>query len=301
MNNEDELRLKRDRINRSIQKTYHKALYTKFVQAVSDYGLIEEGDSIAVCISGGKDSMCMAKLFQEIKRHNKFPFEVRYLVMDPGYSTPNRDLILHNAELLDIPLTVFDSQIFDTVYKIDRSPCYLCARMRRGHLYAKAKEYGCNKIALGHHFDDVISTLLMGMFYSGQYEAMMPKLKSTNFEGMELIRPMYYIKESDIIKWAGYNGLTFLQCACRFSEQAARENSEDESISKRIETRKLIEELRKSNPYIEDNIFAAMSNVTLNKLLGFKYKNSRYGFLDHYDDDLDIAVRKSSSASSSLE
>ncbi|MCR5107754.1 MAG: ATPase, partial [Lachnospiraceae bacterium] len=192
-------------IDQSIQKKFHKDLYTKFVQAISDYELIKEGDSIAVCISGGKDSMCMAKLFSEIKRHNKFPFEVRYMVMDPGYKAENLELIKYNAKLLNLDISIFETDIFDSVFNIDRSPCYICARMRRGYLYNNAGKLGCNKIALGHHFDDVISTILMGMFYSGQYEAMMPKLKSKNFEGMELIRPLYYVREENIIKWANYN------------------------------------------------------------------------------------------------
>ncbi|MCR5735317.1 MAG: ATPase [Lachnospiraceae bacterium] len=297
-----DIKITQNRIDRSIQKTFHKALYTRFVQAISDYELIKEGDSVAVCISGGKDSMCMAKLFYEIKRHNKFPFTVKYILMDPGYRSENLDLSKHNARLLNIPLEIFETPIFDSVFKIEKSPCYICARMRRGYLYAKAKEMGCNKIALGHHFDDVISTLLMGVFYSGQYEAMMPKLKSTNFEGMELIRPLYYVREDDIKRWAAYNGLRFLGCACRFSELSSAEDVTDSGmLSKRMETKELIKTLKKTNPYVEDNIFAAMQNVTLNKVLGIKAGGKRYSFLDYYEDGFPIAIDRSSDDSSSLE
>ena len=209
-------------IEKSIRKKFKHDLEGRFEKAVVQYGLIEEGDNIAVCISGGKDSMLMAKLFQEIKRHNKFPFSLTFLCMDPGYLPVNRALIEENCRILGIPVTIFDSPIFDSVFHIEKSPCYLCARMRRGYLYSRAKSLGCNKIALGHHYDDAIETILMGMLYSGQYQAMMPKLRSTNFEGMELIRPMYLIREDDIKAWRDYNGLRFLQCACKFTEENAR-------------------------------------------------------------------------------
>ena len=205
-------------IEKSIRKKFHKVLFSRFAKAINEYDMIQENDKIAVCISGGKDSMLMAKLFQELKRHNKFPFELVFLVMDPGYSEANRKIIENNAKLMDIPITIFESQIFDAVYDIEDSPCYLCARMRRGYLYSHAKELGCNKIALGHHYDDVIETILMGMLYGGQVQTMMPKLHSTNFEGMELIRPMYLIREDDIKHWRDYNDLHFIQCACRFTD-----------------------------------------------------------------------------------
>ena len=204
-------------VERSINKKFHKTIWSRFTARINEYNMIEPGDKIAVCISGGKDSMLMAKLFQELKRHNKFPFEVVYLVMDPGYNEANRQKIEDNARMLDIPITVFESDIFESVVHIEKSPCYLCARMRRGHLYNKAKELGCNKIALGHHYDDVIETILMGMLYGGQVQTMMPKLHSTNFEGMELIRPMYLVREDDIKHWRDYNSLEFLQCACKFT------------------------------------------------------------------------------------
>ena len=266
------------RVEKSIQKTYHKALFTKFVTAIKEYQLLEENDRIAVCISGGKDSMLMAKLFQELLRHRKFHFELVFLVMDPGYAPENRKLIEENAKKLGISITVFESTIFDTVFHIEKSPCYLCARMRRGNLYAKAKELGCNKIALGHHFDDVIETILMGMLYSGQTQTMMPKLHSTNFEGMELIRPMYLIREEDIKKWRDYNDLHFLQCACKFTEACSEEPAE----SKRLETKHMIAEMKKTNPYVETNIFRSMENVNLETLISYKDKNGRHHFLDEY-------------------
>lgn len=266
----------------SIQKKYHKQLFAPFAKACKTYQLISEGDRIAVCISGGKDSMLMAKLFQEIKRHRQVDFELEFLVMDPGYTKENREKIEANAKKLGIPITVYESTIFDSVDTIEKNPCYLCARMRRGHLYAKAKEMGCNKIALGHHYDDVIETILMGMLHSGQMQSMMPKLKSTNFEGMELIRPMYLIREEDIIKWRDYNELDFLQCACHFTESCSSVDEDGHSASKRLETKMLIKELKKSNPYVEANIFKSAENVHLNTLISYKKDGERHHFLDEY-------------------
>ena len=228
--------------------------------------------------------MLMAKLFQELLKHNKFHFELVFLVMDPGYSSENREIIEHNARLLNIPITVFESTIFDSVYNIEKSPCYVCARMRRGYLYSKAKELGCNKIALGHHFDDVIETILMGMLYSGQTQTMMPKLKSTNFEGMELIRPMYLIREEDIKKWRDYNDLSFIQCACKFTDTCTSEAcmTSSRTGSKRLETKHIIENLKKINPYVENNIFKSVQNVNLETIIAYKDKNGTHNFLDRY-------------------
>lgn len=272
------------RAEKSIQKKFHKQLFSKFAFAINEYKLVSEGDKIAVCISGGKDSMLMAKLFQELKRHNKFPFELVFLVMDPGYSSENREIIEHNAKLLNIPITVFESTIFDSVYTIEKSPCYVCARMRRGYLYSNAKRLGCNKIALGHHFDDVIETTLMGMLYSGQTQTMMPKLKSTNFEGMELIRPMYLIREDDIKKWRDYNDLHFIQCACKFTDTCTSEAclTSEKTGSKRLETKHIIAELKKINPYVENNIFKSMQNVNLETVIAYKDKDGTHNFLDNY-------------------
>ncbi len=271
-------------IELSIRKKFHKQLFTRFAKAIRTYDLLQPGDKVAVCISGGKDSMLMAKLFQELKRHDKFPFELVFLVMDPGYSAPNRQAIEDNARLMEIPIQIFTSEIFDAVYTLDKSPCYLCARMRRGNLYAKAKELGCNKIALGHHYDDVIETILMGMLHSGQFQTMMPKLHSTNFEGMELIRPMYLIREEDIIHWCEYNDLHFLQCACRFTEHTS--TAEHESESKRKQTKKLIAELKKTNPFVEGNIFKSVENVNLRTIVAYKKDGVTHSFLDTYDTDL---------------
>lgn len=272
-----------ERAEKSIQKKFHKELFSKFAFAINEYKLVSEGDRIAVCISGGKDSMLMAKLFQELKRHNKFPFELVFLVMDPGYSPENRQVIEHNAKILNIPINVFESTIFDTVYNIEKSPCYLCARMRRGYLYSKAKEFGCNKIALGHHFDDVIETTLMSILYSGQTQTMMPKLKSTNFEGMELIRPMYLIREDDIKRWRDYNELYFIQCACKFTQMCSdQEVMSDKTSSKRLETKHIIAELKKTNPYVENNIFKSMQNVNLETVIAYKDKNGTHSFLDNF-------------------
>ena len=268
-------------VERSIQKTFHKDIWSRFVKAIRSYDLLQEGDKVAVCISGGKDSMLMAKLFQELQRHKKFPFELVFLVMDPGYSPENREIIERNAKMLGVPITVFETEIFESVLHIEKSPCYICARMRRGYLYSTATELGCNKIALGHHFDDVIETTLMGMLYSGQIQAMMPKLHSTNFEGMELIRPMYMVHEKDIKRWRDYNGLHFLQCACKFTDTCTSCNPDN--ASKRQETKRLIEELSKTNPQIKNNIFKSIHNVSLDTLPGFKTKGGKHSFLDNYE------------------
>ena len=274
---------KQEEVEKSIRKKFHKVLFSKFAKGINEYDLIQEGDKIAVCISGGKDSMLMAKLFQEIKRHNKFPFELVFLVMDPGYSEVNRMLIEKNARMLGVPITVFESQIFDAVYEVEKSPCYLCARMRRGHLYSKAKELGCNKIALGHHYDDVIETILMGMLYGAQVQTMMPKLHSTNFEGMELIRPMYLIREEDIIKWRDYNNLHFIQCACHFTDTCSSCRDDGTSASKRMETKQLIARMKEYNPYVESNIFKSVTNVNLSTVIEYKDKSGiSHNFLEDY-------------------
>mgnify|MGYP004447023171 FL=1 len=268
-------------VEEGIRKTFHKRLFSKFAKAIKTYELIQPNDRIAVCISGGKDSMLMAKLFQEIQRHRKVPFELEFIVMDPGYTSANRRQIEENAAKLNVPVTIFESDIFNIVFEEDHSPCYLCARMRRGHLYSKAKELGCNKIALGHHYDDVIETILMGMLYGAQIQTMMPKLHSTNFEGMELIRPMYLIREEDIIAWRDANQLRFLQCACRFTEQCHLGQSEIYD-SKRLETKILIKELKKTNPFVEGNIFKSVENVNLDTVIGYKQKQIRHSFLEEY-------------------
>ena len=269
-------------VEQSLRKTYKKRIWSKFCRAINTYELVKPGDKIAVCISGGKDSMLMAKLFQELKRHNKFEFEVKYLVMDPGYNEANRRIIEENARRLNIPVTFFESNIFDAVYEIENSPCYLCARMRRGHLYAYAKERGCNKIALGHHYDDVIETILMGMLYGGQVQTMMPKLHSTNFEGMELIRPLYLIREDDIKSWRDYNDLHFIQCACKFTDTCTTCNNE-ENRSKRVEIKELIRTLKQKNPFVEGNIFKSVENVNLDTVVEYKTRGVRHNFLERYD------------------
>jgi len=266
----------------SIRRKYHKQLFTPFAKACKQYQLIQEGDHIAVCISGGKDSMLMAKLFQEIQSHRQAKFDLTFLVMDPGYNEDNRRLIEYNAKNLGIPITIFESSIFDAVDTVEKSPCYLCARMRRGYLYSKAKELGCNKIALGHHYDDVIETILMGMLHGGQVQTMMPKLHSTNFEGMELIRPMYLIREADICKWRDYNELHFLQCACHFTETCTTCHEDGTTSSKRLETKKLIAELKKTNPQVEANIFNSVSNVNLSTVIAYKEDGVKHHFLDSY-------------------
>lgn len=271
-------------IERSIIKTYRKEIWCKFTTAINDYQLLQQGDRIAVCISGGKDSMLCAKLLQEIKRHGKFDFQLEFIVMDPGYNKRNREQIEFNAQLLNIPIKIFESNIFSVVEEVQDSPCYLCARMRRGHLYAYAKELGCNKIALGHHFDDVIETTMMSMLYSGQMKSMMPKLHSTNFPGMELIRPMYLIKEEDIIRWQHYNQLTFIQCACRFTENLSRQ--EEQVSSKREEMKSLIKQLRTVSPFIDSNIFRSTHNVNLDTMIGWERHHKKYSFLDEYNNEL---------------
>ena len=271
-------------VEQSIRKKFHKPIWSKFTKAINQYELVKEGDRIAVCISGGKDSMLMAKLFQELKRHNKFQFDVKFLVMDPGYSPANRQVIEENARKLKVPITVFESDIFDSVYNIEKSPCYLCARMRRGHLYSYAKELGCNKIALGHHYDDVIETILMGMLYGAQVQTMMPKLHSTNFEGMELIRPLYLVREDSIKAWRDYNNLHFIQCACKFTDTCTTCNNE-ENQSKRMEIKALIQELKKTNKYVEGNIFKSVENVNLSTIVAYKEHGVKHHFLDTYDEE----------------
>ncbi|MBQ1993707.1 MAG: ATPase [Lachnospiraceae bacterium] len=269
-------------IEESIRKRFKKNIWSKFTKAINEYELVKPGDKIAVCISGGKDSMLMAKLFQELKRHNKFDFEVQFLVMDPGYSPENRKVIESNAKLMNIPITVFESDIFESVFNVENSPCYLCARMRRGYLYSKAKELGCNKIALGHHYDDVIETILMGMLYGAQVQTMMPKLHSTNFEGMELIRPLYLVREEHIKLWRDSNNLHFIQCACKFTDNCTT-CTDNSSTSKRQEIKGLIRELKKVNPFVEGNIFKSVENVNLSTVVAYKKDGIRHHFLEDYD------------------
>ena len=267
---------------RSLIKTYRKTLWNPFIAAVKRYELVAPGDHIAVCISGGKDSMVLAKLMQELQRHTDRPFALTYLVMDPGYRPENRALIVSNAELLGVPVQIFESDIFDVTTQVEKNPCYLCARMRRGWLYAKARELGCNKIALGHHFSDVVETTLLGLFYGAQVQAMMPKLHSKNFPGMELIRPLYCVHEDAIIAWKHYNHLRFLQCACRFTE--ARDASGDGvGESKRQEIKLLLRQLKKTNPNVEKSIFQAIHGVQLDTFPGFKYRGRFHSFLEDYD------------------
>ena len=267
-------------IERSIIKKFRKDIWRRFVSAVIDYNLINEGDNIMVCISGGKDSFLLAKCIQELVRHGKYKFNARYVVMNPGYKDVNVDLIKENAKILNIPIEIFESDIFEVVDRVGgESPCYLCARMRRGYLYSKAQEFGCNKIALGHHFDDVIETTLLSMFYGSEVKTMMPKLYSDNFPGIELIRPLYKVKEDNIKAWCKSNGLTFINCACKFTE----ESSKDESNSKRLEIKNLIKELKKVNKNVDDNIFKSMDNVNLNCILGTKKDKVYTSFLDNYD------------------
>ena len=269
-------------VERSIVKKFRKEIWRKFTKAINEYELIQDGDKIAVCISGGKDSMLMAKLFQELWRHGKKNFETVFLVMNPGYNEINYQTIQDNARLLNVPITVFKSEIFDIVAGEEDSPCYLCARMRRGYLYSKARELGCNKIALGHHFDDVIETILMGMLYGAQVQTMMPKLHSTNFEGMELIRPLYLIREEDIIHWKEYNHLNFINCACRLTESCASCGGTEKG-SKRAEIKELIRELKKVNPFVENNIFKSVENVNLSTVIAYKKDGVRHHFLEEYD------------------
>ncbi|MBR1606174.1 MAG: tRNA 2-thiocytidine biosynthesis protein TtcA [Clostridia bacterium] len=267
-------------VEQTIVRRYHEELWSPFCKAIKRYQLIRPGDKIAVCISGGKDSMLMAKMMQMLHRHSEIPFEVEYLVMDPGYNPENRRKVEENARFLEIPVTVFESDIFEVANAQEKNPCFLCARMRRGCLYKKARELGCNKIALGHHFDDVIGTTVMGMFYGGQLQAMIPKLWARNFPGMELIRPMYLVHEEHIIAWARANGLEFIQCACKFTEDSVKH----EGGSKRLEIKNLIKDLKKTNPTIEDNIFASIHTLQLDTMVGWKYKGKEISFLDDYEE-----------------
>jgi tRNA(Ile)-lysidine synthase TilS/MesJ len=275
---------KYEEVEKSIVKKYRKEIWIKFIEGIKEYQLIQKGDKIAVCISGGKDSMLMAKCMQHLQKYSEFPFEIEYLVMDPGYNPINRQVIIDNAECLNIPIKIFETDIFDVVAKADRSPCYLCAKMRRGHLYKKAQELGCNKIALGHHFDDVIETILMSMLYGAEIRTMMPKLHSTNYKGMELIRPMYMVKEADIIAWKRYNELQFIQCACRFTENCVL--GDNGGGSKRQEMKVLIKKFRQTNSNIEMNIFRSIHNVNLKTLIGFRDGEIQHKFLDEYENEM---------------
>ena len=270
-------------IERSIQKKYRKELWTPFILAVKRYALIQEGDRVAVCVSGGKDSMLLAKLMQLLQRHSDVPFEVKFLAMDPGYAPANRCRIEENARLLGIPLTIFETDVFNVANAAEKNPCYLCARMRRGHLYSNARVLGCNKIALGHHFNDVIETTVMAMLYGAQLQGMMPKLHSTNFEGMELIRPLYCVHEEDIIAWRRYNRLEFLQCACRFTE-AISESGDGVGASKRQEVKQLLKTLRRDNPDVEKSVFNAIHAVSLDTFPGWKTRGEEHSFLEWYDE-----------------
>lgn len=271
------------KIEGSLTKKFHRDLFAPFVKAINEYDLLKEGDKVAVCISGGKDSMLMAKLFQQLHRYSKFPFELVFLVMDPGYSPENREVIERNAKILGIPITVFDTNIFENVFAIEKSPCYICARMRRGYLYNKAKELGCNKIALGHHYDDVIETIVMGMLYGGQMQTMMPKVKSANFDGMELIRPMYLLRENDIKRWRDYNHLRFIQCACKFTDYCTSEGCKTSNTgSKRKKVKELIAMLVKEDPQVEKNIFRSVENVNLSTVIAYKDIN---GMKHRFDDE----------------
>lgn len=278
----DALAARRSGIEKSIRTTYHERLFTPFAQAVRKYQLVQENDKIAVCISGGKDSMLMAKLFQALQAHHAFPFSLEFLAMDPGYRPENRQLLEENAQLLGLPLTLFESPIFDAVYQEAKNPCYLCARMRRGYLYSKAQALGCNKLALGHHYDDVIETTLMSMLYGGQVQTMLPKLRSAHYPGMALIRPMYLIREGDIRAWQRANALHFLQCACRFSDASAAAPA-DRALSKRLETKRLIAQMKKINPAVEANIFSSMENVCLDMVLSYKQNGQKHSFLEQFE------------------
>lgn len=274
---------KHTEIERSIYKKYRKNIWKRFIAAINEYQMIKPGDSIAVCISGGKDSMLLAKCIEHLQKHSDFPFEAKYLVLDPGYSPENRRKIIENAKIMNLNIEIFDAGIFDYVDEIVSSPCYMCARMRRGYLYKYAKSLGCNKIALGHHFDDVIETILLSMIYGAEIKTMMPKLHSTNFEGMELIRPLYMVREADIISWARYNKLEFLECACHFTKKN-EESSDMEMSSKRKEMKELISSFRKINSNIEMNIFRSVHNVNLETVIGYRKGDYKYNFLDDYDE-----------------
>ena len=273
------------KVEQSLRKKFKKDILSRFVKALKEYRLVNAGDKVAVCISGGKDSMLMAKLFQELKRHSAVPFEVEYLVMDPGYNPQNRAIIEENARRLQIPIKIFETNIFESVYRVEKSPCYLCARMRRGHLYHHAQQLGCNKIALGHHYDDVIETILMGILHGAQIQTMMPKLHSTNFKGMELIRPLYLVREESIKAWRDYNNLHFIQCACKFTDTCTTCNN-GENHSKRLETKELIRALKQSNPNVEKCIFKSVENVNLNTVIAYKQNGLRHHFLENYDTEV---------------
>ena len=266
-------------VERSIIVRFRKEIYRKFIKAIKDYKLIEENDVIAVCISGGKDSFLLAKCMEEVQKHGKIKFDIKYICMNPGYNEANRDLIEKNAKKLNIKLNIFNTNIFNSVVNVDKNPCYLCARMRRGYLYSYAKELGCNKIALGHHFDDVIETTLLSIIYGGEVKGMMPKLHSDNFDEMQLIRPLYLVREKDIKDWAKYNDLTFLNCACRFTEKACN----DINSSKRLKIKNLIHDLEKEDKFIVNNIFKSMDNVNLDTARCYKTNGKRYNFMDKYD------------------
>lgn len=276
-----------EEIEQTITKRFRKEIWKKFVQGISEYEMIQDGDKIAVCISGGKDSMLMAKCFQEIKKHRKMNFELEFIVMNPGYNEENKQKIISNAKLLNIPITMFETDIFSRVIHIENNPCYICARMRRGYLYEKAKELGCNKIALGHHFDDVIETILMGMFYGSQMQTMMPKVCSTSHPGMELIRPLYFVKEEDILAWRDRNGLEFIQCACKFTEEYNMSQNPGD-ISKREEMKLLIKEMKKKNDKIDINIFNSVQNVNLDTIISYRKGDEYHHFLDNYGIKKDV-------------
>lgn len=269
-------------IEHSLHKKFSKTIWSKFVGAIKEYEMLSPGDRVAVCISGGKDSMLLAKLMQQLHKVSDFPFEVKFMVMDPGYLPENRKMIEDNAKLLNIPITIFDANIYDYVFSQPKNPCYLCSRMRRGNLYAQAKALGCNKIALGHHFDDMIETVLISIIYGSQVRTMMPKLRSDNFEGMELIRPLYLVRESEIIRWKNYNRLEFLHCACRFTECST---VSDNSTSKRAEIKSLIAKLEKGNSQVPLNIFRSVHNIKLGAVIGYTLNGAQHSFLDDYDEN----------------
>lgn len=273
--------MKNEEVEKSIITSFRKDIWAKFVKAIKDYDLIKEGDKIAICMSGGKDSTLLAKCFQELKKHGTDNFEVEFLCMNPGYNEANKNRIIENAKLLKIPITMFETDIYDRVYNITDRPCYLCARMRRGYLYENAKKLGCNKIALGHHFDDVIETILMGMLYGGQYQTMMPKLKSTSHPGMELIRPLYLVREDDVISWKNKNELEFIKCGCRFTDVCSPDGKKPSS-SKRAATKRLLEQLRIEDKSVDMNIFRSSENVNIDTILGYKKNGERHNFLDNY-------------------
>lgn len=268
-------------IEQTITKTYRKEIWKRFIKGITEYEMISEGDKIAVCISGGKDSMLLAKCFQELKKHKKMNFDLEFIVMNPGYNELNKQKIIENSKILNIPITMFETDIFNRVVNIEDNPCYICARMRRGYLYEKAKELGCNKIALGHHFNDVIETILMGMLYGAQMQTMMPKVKSTSHPGMELIRPLYFVREEDVIRWRDKNNLDFIQCACRFTDQYTN-NDNANHMSKREEMKRLIKELKNRYENIDVNIFNSVQNVNLDTIISYKKGNEEHHFLDNY-------------------